>query len=474
MISLKPIWAVLTLGLLAQQASAAGPGGFEQQLITLPAAEMRTFFSDIETNGRPALVALDADQNRVLIYRQSATGFSNVAAQSIPLPPQTIWVTPYDVDPHPGLELLISTASGLSYLRQDDGVFETNFRSLVHAPQVFTNVNTTYLFRLRTNDVIPIISSTQAVVYRRNPPFAWKPDPPQDLRPGTPSWSVGTDDWKMGPDAAHRLSVSQSHRVDNGADRPAEQGNETIKNLVKDLSKAAPMHPPDTLYADIDGDGREDVVVWQVLGDFESRTEIHIFLRGADGKLPTRPTQTLRCRGTPVPSEGSGYRWSPFIDLRGDGKRELVLIEAKASLLALDSLLDAVLSQGMNLLLTVRTFQNGAFSHSPDASVTVTGMLNGGPWEEWPSFSIGGDFNGDGRPDLLLRRSRHEWKIFFSAKDGRWFESQPSVTFTTSIEGYFTLRDLNGDGLTDIVLQANDDPRMFLYLSQSQPTKGDR
>ena len=53
---------------------------------------------------------------------------------------------------------------------------------------------------------------------------------------------------------------------------------------------------------DVDGDGREDLVLWQVSGKLDIKTDIYIFLRGADQKWPERPTQVLHCRGLPIPT----------------------------------------------------------------------------------------------------------------------------------------------------------------------------
>jgi hypothetical protein len=95
---------------------------------------------------------------------------------------------------------------------------------------------------------------------------------------------------------------------------------------------------------------------------------------------------------------------------------------------------------------------------------------------QWPFF-IYGDFNGDGRPDLAVQRSSDQWEIFFSTADGRWFDSQPDLEFTMPTQGYFARRyfeisDLNGDGRSDIVLRDRDDPRIFIFLTQPQITKG--
>jgi hypothetical protein len=92
-------------------------------------------------------------------------------------------------------------------------------------------------------------------------------------------------------------------------------------------------------------------------------------------------------------------------------------------------------------------------------------------WQPRPVF-IGGDFNGDGRPDLVIRRSTTSWNILLSVTDGRWFEPRAAMTFEAPAQGDFEFNDLNGDGRGDIALRSWDGPQLSLFLSQSQRTKG--
>ena len=83
------------------------------QVITLPAGTEDTLFVDIDGDGHSDLLAIDPVENKLLTYHQRSDGFRNSPDQVIALPPQTGWVAVCDVDAHPGLELLMSTASGL-------------------------------------------------------------------------------------------------------------------------------------------------------------------------------------------------------------------------------------------------------------------------------------------------------------------------------------------------------------------------
>jgi hypothetical protein len=104
---------LLLLPMLAANAGVAPPVELSRQVITLPANAGEPLFADVEGNGRCNLLVIDTAERRLLNYRQRPNGFTNSPDQTIPLPPQTAWVAPCDVDAHPGLELLMSAAAGL-------------------------------------------------------------------------------------------------------------------------------------------------------------------------------------------------------------------------------------------------------------------------------------------------------------------------------------------------------------------------
>jgi hypothetical protein len=469
---------VALLLLLAINAGHAGPIELFPRLINLPANSGKPLFVDVEGNGYCNMLVIDTVEKTLLNYRQGPDGFSSSPDQAIPLPPQTAWVAACDVDAHPGLELLMSTSRGLCYSRQNAGLFEAKQRTLIEARQVFTNCDFPVLTVLATNqagtnDLIPVISAGQTVLYHRNSAYEWSPGPPRTLDGKQIAWTVNSDEWSepwtLGPNPAHSLSVQQTFRV-----KPESTGNQpptdkAILKLMADLQKNTAGWPPRTCSLDVDGDGRTDLVLWQVSGKVNFKTDIYIFLRGADQKLPERPTQILHCRGFPISIDPMGMP-TPVIDLNGDGHHELVLLEFNIGMTSASGLVNAVLSHGLDCSLAIRPFQNGAFTRSPIASVPVTTILPAEVLSGWPCF-IQGDFNGDGRPDLLVRRSDTQWNIFFSTRDGSYFESQPALTFNIPGQGYMEIKDLNGDGLSDVIWHETETNRLAIFMSPPRPTR---
>jgi len=474
--ALSPPALQLTLLLcLALNVSAAEPARLAPQSITLPAQAGQPLFTDIDGDGRADLLVIDLLDKKLLTFRQRPTGFTNAPDQIVSLPPQTAWVALGDVDAHPGLELLMSTATGLVYSRQTAGIFETERRTLLAATQVFTNSDSPILTllstnRITTNDSIPVISAGQAVLYHRDSAYHWTPDSPVRLAPKPAAWVVDRDEWMLGPHPAHRLSLQQAFRSNPNAPVENDPEAEALRERIEGMKKHAVGILKGTNRLDINGDGREDLVLSESSIKLDFRTDLAIYLRGADQQLPSAPTQVLHCRGLPIPLL-STKEMSSVADLDGDGVPEVVLLEIKTSITSPSGLLEMVLTHGVEWLLTIRTFKQGAFSASPVASLPIKLVLSLEDLKEWPVF-IQGDFNGDGRADFLVRRSETQWNVFTSTGDGRWFAPQPTLTFDAPTEGSLEIKDLDGDGLSDIIWHRTEKPGLVIFLSPPARAKG--
>jgi len=144
--------------------------------------------------------------------------------------------------------------------------------------------------------------------------------------------------------------------------------------------------------------------LWQIVGDLDYRTDVYVFLRGADDKLPERPTQNSALSRNPDPD----WLDLSFIAHRRSERRrhfELVLMELKSSVTSASSLIEMALSRGVDLGLTIRTFHNGVFSGSADATIIVKVVLT--------SESFGG------MADVYLRRFQWRWPSGFCGEAHR-------------------------------------------------------
>ena len=453
---------------------------FKQQIITVPSAQgwwLTSCLVDVDGDGLTDLLALLPAQNEMQIYRQRRSGFVATADQIVALPDQTAWVAMRDVDRHEGRELVISTAQGLTYLRQDGGQFDPSPRTLVEARQVFTADR----LRIAANlpggqdgaEAIPVIFEDHATWYEKDHSYTWHAGRTVDLRTAKTTWHTYKDYWMAGPTPAFCLEVSRSVRTppQEGQAGKEDDAETTEQRLIDKITKGARWRHYDTQHQDVDGDGREDVVLWKTQGDFRPGTIILLLLRGQDGKLPDRPTRVLRHSGLPIRVDRK-LGASPFWDLDGDGRCELILATLKTRVTSWSGLVDMALSGGVDWVLTVRFGRDGDYSGGPDFHVSITSMT---PRNARISrlFLIDGDFNGDGREDILVERGPERFDLYVSGQGDSLYEAGPAFSFTAPVEARrVETTDLNGDGISDLFVQKAADSQITMYLSQSDRRKG--
>jgi hypothetical protein len=131
-----------------------------------------------------------------------------------------------------------------------------------------------------------------------------------------------------------------------------------------------------------------------------------------------------------------------------------------------------VVSGGVDWVFTVRSGRDETYSGGPDfrMDVTSTTPRDGSVFR---FFRIDGDFNGDGRQDLLVERGLEQFDVYLSAAGSGFFQAGPALTFAAPTEARrIDTADLNGDGLSDLFVQKVVEAHLTIYLSQTDHRKG--
>ncbi|MBP6942300.1 MAG: VCBS repeat-containing protein, partial [Syntrophorhabdaceae bacterium] len=174
---------------------------------------------------------------------------------------------------------------------------------------------------------------------------------------------------------------------------------------------------PHFSFVDINGDGKTDIIhlikntnAWRVLFSNGNGT----FTPGPDVAIPNVNTY-----GSPHFSFG---------DFNADGKADIIHLTT-------GGLWRVLLSQG-----------NGTFIPGPDVAIP-------GPYSYSSPFWSYADFNGDGKTDIIYHTTGGTWKVMFSNGDGAFTASSG-----VSIPGPYSYSypfwhygDFNGDGKADII-----------------------
>ncbi|HEY3975421.1 MAG TPA: VCBS repeat-containing protein [Candidatus Sulfotelmatobacter sp.] len=196
------------------------------------------------------------------------------------------------------------------------------------------------------------------------------------------------------------------------------------------------MYPGTATIADVNGDGKNDVV----LGNSYSGS-ISVFLGNGDGTLTT-PT---------VGFNTGGYPWTaPLVaDFNGDGLADIIEPDDWFSLVLLSGYGDGTFRAGVSYYLP-QSFGEYAYSYSVAS----------------------GDFNGDGTADVVAAQDGNSNApgvvVYLSNPDGTM---QPGVAYgTSSTLTYVTVADLNGDGKLDIAATDYTNGVVQIFLGNGDGT----
>ena len=449
---------------------------FKRQVIKVPMSSpgwVQPSWKDINGDGLVDLLALVQRDNKAFIYIQNRSGLPSAPTQSIELPEVTAWITLYDINEHPGMEMLISTAEGLMYFTQSNGVFEMKAQKLIEARQVFLDKPRPFIIEPNnwpddTKNAIPVIFSDHTIIYKTDENYRLNSVKKIQHEFKNSIEQFNWNSWSIGARESGQIrirTIAQSKSEDSEPKKP-EQENDYIKKMVEKVSEKE-MQRCCIIKEDINGDDREDVTLLHLVQDVDVKTNIIIFLRQKDGDLPENPSQVLRCRGIPVKGDYPGPSYfSPFVDTNKDGFLDIVLIELKVQLISASSLVEAIVSKGLDWVLSIRLFKEGkGYSNRADFKMDVTTML---PISEQFAHSINfdGDFNADGRPDLIIRRDMTQCNIYLSSLANGFYEKVSKLQLELPAEGRMSVEDLNSDGISDIYLIDYEKGRITVFLSE--------
>ena len=202
------------------------------------------------------------------------------------------------------------------------------------------------------------------------------------------------------------------------------------------------------LVEDLDGDGRADLILSKMAGRLTDRrivTSVHL---NRTGSLLSRPDVRL---------EHEGFAATLFAkDLNRDGKRDLVIPLVR---LGVRNIIRNLLSNRAEVSLLAHLYrESGVYNSAPDWTRNFTyqidmsdGIALQGVWPR-----IDGDFDGDGRADLLVAGDGEI--LVYLAVPGTLFAPTPAARVAVKTSPHLVLADLTANRHTDIVLWHEGSP----------------
>jgi hypothetical protein len=205
---------------------------------------------------------------------------------------------------------------------------------------------------------------------------------------------------------------------------------------------------------DLNGDGRPDLVT----------SYGHVYLRGADGKLPAEPTLRL-------PVEKGEWYYLAVGDFNGDKRPDIVL-----------------LTSGQRGLPAAHVFYNRGkadkpFDEKPDVVIPLPPSKKNDPSSLLRDSPVVCDWNGDGIDDLVIGRGQsQEVTILLGSSDGLDAKRSQTVALDYRVHyetGVF-VGDFNGDGVPDLAVFGytltgvgwNGPPAAYIWLQPAREKPG--
>lgn len=204
--------------------------------------------------------------------------------------------------------------------------------------------------------------------------------------------------------------------------------------------------PAAVMVRDIDGDGRADLVVRKQVsqGLASATTTSLVFFGQPGGGYGKTADQVLR-------HEGASGVEVQLADVTADGRPDLVVPSVNIGVFAI---IRIITSKTLKMNFQVFAFdpKTRKFDSKPSAERELRFKISTDGQADSQAVDLFGDYDGDGRPDLVYGTEDDELSIFRGQPGGALFEEDAAEKIEVRAFGEVLPVDLTGAGRDDLVL----------------------
>jgi hypothetical protein len=226
-------------------------------------------------------------------------------------------------------------------------------------------------------------------------------------------------------------------------------------------------------WVDINQDQKTDLLkctwlneAWFLPGSRSGKVLVGVYFADHQGRIPDEPQQVFR--------KNDWMAALPVVDVDGDGYLDLVLghsefdsregIRKMITAKQLDFSLNFHFYHPTTGFPKAPDFQRRLIIHLDQHSLHLT-------WSRREYFeryvNLAGDFNGDGKRDLLVKDRSSQVSVYFFISRRKGFSQEPDVKFGCPEPiDRFEVADLNGDGVSDLIIKFKSQPNPRIYTSE--------
>jgi hypothetical protein len=198
---------------------------------------------------------------------------------------------------------------------------------------------------------------------------------------------------------------------------------------------------------DIDNDGVADIVVRKEVnhGITSSHSTLWVFLgkHGTAGVPAESPDQVIEL-------EGASLGDLEIFDVTGDGRADLLVPSVD---LGVVSVVRMITTQTLKIHMQVFPFEaSRKFADKAAAERDLKMKISLSGQSDVEAVELAGDYNGDGKPDLVLGTGGDELSFYPAVPNGSVFAEDPMEQLSIRARGRTVAADLNQHGRSDLLL----------------------